>query len=231
MRSISWLNQYKIIRQLILDSLNESKLYAKGRMLDVGCGTKPYKEVFSDVVKEYIGIDYPSSISANKEPKNVEVYSILPHLSFKNESFDTVLATEVLEHVAEPDAAFLEINRVLKKQGVLILTAPQSWAIHEAPNDYYRYTRYGLSYLARRNGFEITYVKPHGGFYSLIGQRFSGHIFYSLAIKNEKLRSLALRALAHVMCMIVQFIFSNIDKLNEKKEDTIGNIMVARKTI
>lgn len=150
MKTISWLNQYKIIRQLILDSLNESKIYAKGRMLDVGCGTKPYKEVFSDVVKEHIGIDYPSIISANIEPKNVEVYSILPYLPFKNESFDTVLATEVLEHVAEPDAAFLDINRVLKKQGVLILTAPQSWAIHEAPNDYYRYTKYGLSYLARK---------------------------------------------------------------------------------
>lgn len=63
----------------------------------------------------------------------------------------------------------------------------------------------------------------------MMGQRFSGYIFYLLAIKNEKLRSIVLRVPAHVMCMIVQFIFSNLDKLSQIKEDTIGNIIVTKK--
>lgn len=230
MRSISWFNQYKIIRQLILDSLNESKIHAKGCMLDVGCGTKPYRQVFVDVVEEHIGVDYTSSISANKENKNVDVYSILPYLPFKNEVFDTVLATEVLEHVPEPSLAFNEINRVLKKKGALILTTPQSWGLHETPHDYYRYTRYGLKYLAEKNNFEVLFIKPLGGFFSLIGQRMSSFIFYSLAIdKKGNRRTVLLRAPAHVICMFLQLTFTVFDKMFYREGDTIGNISVARK--
>ncbi|VVB87094.1 Ubiquinone biosynthesis O-methyltransferase [uncultured archaeon] len=230
MKSISWLNQYKIIRQFILDSLEQSKVYAKGRLLDVGCGTKPYKEVFADIVETHIGIDYPSSISANKENKNVEAYSILPYLPFKNESFDTVLATEVLEHVSEPSSAFKEINRILKKGGVLILTTPQSWGLHETPHDYFRYTRYGLKYLAEKNSLVVVCIKPFGGFFSLIGQRFSSFVFYSLAVdKTGKGRSIFLRAPAHVLCMVFQLIFAGLDKIFYKEGDTLGNMIVAKK--
>ncbi len=229
MRSISWLNQYKIIRQLILDSLNESRIYAKGRLLDVGCGTKPYREVFADVVEEHIGIDFPSSVSSNKESKNVEVYSILPYLPFKNEAFDTVLATEVLEHVPEPSFAFDEIKRVLKKKGVLILTTPQSWGLHETPHDYYRYTRYGLKHLAEKNNFDVLFIKPLGGFFSLIGQRMSSFVFYSLAIdKKGNRRTILLRAPAHAICMFLQLTFRILDKIFYREGDTIGNILVAR---
>ncbi|MCZ7355843.1 MAG: class I SAM-dependent methyltransferase [Candidatus Methanoperedens sp.] len=201
-------------------------------MLDVGCGTKPYRKVFVDVVKEHIGIDYPSSISANKENKNVEIYSILPHLPFKNETFDTVLATEVLEHVSEPSAAFSEINRILKKNGVLILTAPQCWGLHETPQDYYRYTKFGLKYLSEKNSFEVIYIKPLGGFFSLIGQRLSSFIFYLLAIDEKgNLRNILLRGLAHVICMFLQLIFTITDRIFYEENDTLGNIMVARKII
>jgi SAM-dependent methyltransferase len=210
--------------------LNESRIYAKGRMLDVGCGTKPYREVFADAVEEHIGIDYPSSISANKEQKNVEVYSILPFLPFKNECFDTVLATEVLEHVSEPSAAFNEINRVLKINGTLILTTPQSWGLHETPHDYYRYTRHGLKHLAEKNNFEVVYIKPLGGFFSLIGQRMSSFVFYSLAIdKKGNRRTVLLRAPAHVICMFLQLLFTIFDKMFYREGDTIGNILVTRK--
>lgn len=230
MRSISWFNQYKIIRQLILDSLNEAKIHAKGRMLDVGCGTKPYRQVFVDVVDEHIGVDYTSSISANKENKNVDVYSILPYLPFKNEVFDTVLATEVLEHVPEPSLAFNEINRVLKKKRALILTTPQSWGLHETPHDYYRYTRYGLKHLAEKNSFEVVYIKPLGGFFSMIGQRMSSFIFYSLAIdKKGNRRTVLLRVPAHVICMFLQLIFTILDKMFYREGDTLGNIMIARR--
>lgn len=229
-KSISWLNQYKIIKQFILDSLIETRTYAKGRMLDVGCGTKPYKDVFNDVVDAHIGTDFPSTISANKEYKNVEVYSILPNLPFKNESFDTLLATEVLEHVSEPSDAFWEFNRILKTDGILILTTPQSWGLHERPHDYYRYTEYGLNYLAEKNNFKVIHTKPFGGFFSLIGQRLSSFVFYSLAVnKMGEGRTILLRGPAHVICMFLQLAFTILDKMIYRKSDTLGNIIVAKK--
>ncbi|HEY9245418.1 MAG TPA: class I SAM-dependent methyltransferase [Candidatus Methanoperedens sp.] len=230
MKNVSWFNQYKIIRQLILDSLNESRIYAKGRMVDVGCGTKPYANVFSDIVDEHIGIDYPSCISANKENKNVEAYSILPYLPFKNETFDTVLATEVMEHVAEPSLAFRDMNRILRKNGMLILTTPQSWGLHETPHDYYRYTRYGLKHLAEKNSFEVVYIKSLGGFFSLIGQRLSSLVFYSIAInKKGNKRIILLQGTAHILCMFLQLSFTILDRIFYIGSDTLGNIMVARK--
>jgi ubiquinone/menaquinone biosynthesis C-methylase UbiE len=229
MKKISWLNQYRIIRQHIQNNLINSKRYAHGRLLDVGCGTKPYQEIFADSVSEHIGVDLPANASANPEAKNVEAYSMLPHLPFKDESFDVVLATEVLEHVSEPSGALAEINRVLKPDGVLLLTTPQSWGIHEPPHDYYRYTRYGLQYLAEKNGFQVALINSFGGFFALIGQRLSSYIFNNLALNNGRKRNPLFQGTAHLLCACVQLCFSILDRMHYLPGDTLGHLMVAKK--
>ena len=86
----------------MLDALIDAKKYAKGVLLDAGCGDKPHESIFSGFVDGYIGIDLPISKSANKLEKRADIYGSILDMPFKSNSFDTVLSTQVLEHVPEP---------------------------------------------------------------------------------------------------------------------------------
>jgi len=123
---ISILEPDKIEKQSILTSLLKAKVYAKGILLDLGCGGKPYEIIFSDIVEEYIGIDLPPTKTSNKQIKKPDVYGSALKLPFKSESFDTILCTQVLEHVPEPKKLLEEAFRVLKGDGYLIMTAPMT---------------------------------------------------------------------------------------------------------
>ncbi len=170
---ISFLNPYKIANQGVLDSLIKAKKYTCGNILDMGCGSKPYSDIYSNINGKYTGIDLPVSESANKEEKKADVHGSVLELPFKSNSFDTVISLQVLEHVPEPQKMLKEAYRVLKKNGHLILTAPMTWGLHEVPHDYHRYTEYGLRYLAESMEFEIIYIKETCGFWGMFGERLS----------------------------------------------------------
>lgn len=172
---ISWLEPHKIAKQSILSLLLSAKKYVRGRLLDVGCGNKPYEPIFADAINEYIGIDLPFSESANEAGKQIDVYASAFSLPFKSNSFDTVLCTEVLEHFPDPKKMLEEAYGVLKNKGYLILTAPMTWQLHAIPDDYYRYTKYGLKYLAESAGFEVVYIETLTGFWAVIGQKLSSY--------------------------------------------------------
>lgn len=114
-----------------------------GRVLDLGCGDKPYQEWFNVQKSKYIGMDI-SRTSA------VDVQGDAIRLPFADESFDYVMSNQVLEHVPDPFEFFQEVNRVLRPGGRAFITTNQSFFLHEEPHDYFRYTRYGLKELARR---------------------------------------------------------------------------------
>ncbi len=160
---VSWFSPDKLEKDSILDSLVEAKVYARGRLLDIGCGRKPYKDIFSELVDEYIGMDKTFGDikgSALKIPVN-------------NESFDTILSTQVLEHVSDPQKMMNEIYRVLKKDGHAILTMPLFWCLHEDPEDYFRFTKYALKKLAKTAKMDIVYIRDRGNWAITIGQLIS----------------------------------------------------------
>jgi SAM-dependent methyltransferase len=103
-----------------------------GRLLDVGCGSKPYQKYFAAL--EYIGLDMQGR---NKHADRFYDGKTFP---FSDGEFDAVLTSEVLEHVFNPDEFLSEINRVLRNGGVLLLTVPFVWDEHEQPFDYARYS-------------------------------------------------------------------------------------------
>jgi SAM-dependent methyltransferase len=119
----------------------------KGRVLDVGCGSKPYLSLFP--ASEYIGME----ISGGNT--NADCYYDGNHFPFQECEFDSVLTNEVLEHVFNPEVFLSEVNRVLKGGGVLLLTVPFVWDEHEQPYDYARYSSFGLRHLLEQNGFII----------------------------------------------------------------------------
>ena len=92
-------------------------------------------------------------------------------MPFRGNSFDACLNVVTLEHVPEPGCALAEISRTLIPGGALLLVAPHEWEVHQAPHDYFRYTRHGLEYLLIRAGFEHLDIQPVGGYFRLLSRR------------------------------------------------------------
>lgn len=153
----------------IADAALEKMLaaHAKGVLLDVGCGTKPYVRFTKGRTTRHVGLDHPGSLHGDSA---VDVAGWAPALPFKAEAFDSLLCTAVLEHLEEPQQALNEAYRVLKPGGIAMYLAPFIWHVHEEPRDFFRYSRYGLEYLFHKAGFEVVELKALSGFWVTFGQ-------------------------------------------------------------
>jgi SAM-dependent methyltransferase len=127
-----------------------------GRLLDLGCGNQPYAPWYRPLVQRVITLD------AVPLP-GVDVVAMADELPFAAGTFDTVLATEVLEHVTDAEQAAAEIARVLRAGGHALVTVPYLYPTHEEPFDFLRFTHYGLLGLLRRHGFEVLSLDAKGG--------------------------------------------------------------------
>lgn len=141
--------------------------YLQGRMLDIGCGDKPYEAALRPYVTEHIGLDHPDSLHGLA---HADIVASAYEIPVGDRHFDSLLATEVLEHLEEPLAALTEWARVLAPGGCIVITTPMIWHLHEEPRDFYRYTPHGVDYLLRRAGLEVVEVSTIGGFWSTFGQ-------------------------------------------------------------
>ncbi len=184
--SIDWRDTHSyIVATLQLEAVLGASKYARGKLLDVGCGNKPFLHIFDGKIKSYTGIDVPSTRHFNKE---IDVFSSGQRVPFKNGSFDTILTTSVLEHVEEPQKMFDEMHRVLKKGSYLILTTPCQYGLHEQPYDYFRYTKYSLKLMAEKSGFKVIYIKPIGGMLVIVNQLIAKYISILLYVLLERIR-------------------------------------------
>jgi len=138
-----WLEVHEIERD-VRAALRE---FGRGRLLDVGCGAMPYR-VYGDLITDWIGFD-------SIENQGADVHGSADALPFPDASFDTVLCTQLLEHVEHPGKVLAECARILTPEGSLVVTAPQYWELHEEPRDYYRYTMNGLRYLVENAGLKV----------------------------------------------------------------------------
>jgi SAM-dependent methyltransferase len=138
--------------------------FVKGTVLDVGCGHRPYEKSFFAGATKYVGTDY---LSDRSRP---EVISSALHLPFGQACFDTIVSTEVLEHVPEPLRGLREMSRVLKQGCHLVLSVPLYWPRHEVPYDFFRYPYDGLLHLLEQSGFELVKLYSRGRSYAFLGQ-------------------------------------------------------------
>lgn len=163
----------------------------EGHVVDIGSGYSPYKR-FLIAAQMYTSVE----TEVRYRPDVVASASELP---FSEESIDSLMMTEVLEHVAEPADLLTEARRVLKRGGRLYLTVPMTWCLHYAPHDYYRFTNFGITYLLDKTGFRVEAVEPMGGLFTIISARLAdccSTIFVDRPLKRLGLNKGRMRACA-----------------------------------
>jgi SAM-dependent methyltransferase len=143
-------------------------LPAASRVLDAGAGECRHARYFA--AHRYAAVDLGiGDVAWNY--RALDAVADLTALPFADGSFDACVNIVTLEHVREPAAALAEMARVLKPGGRLLLIVPHEWEVHQAPHDYFRYTRYGVAWLLQRAGFTAADIRPVGGWFRLTSRR------------------------------------------------------------
>jgi SAM-dependent methyltransferase len=192
--------------------------YARGRLLDVGCGSKPWRGLFAEHVDEHVGIDF---VPSERDPNAVDIIAGAYDIPLPDEEADTVLMTSVLEHLEEPERGVAEAFRLLRPGGHLILTAPFIWPIHEAPRDFFRYSPYGLRHLLEEAGFEVIEVQPLAGAWTT----FSLELSYALRPYRRGL----VRPLVDVVTRAVQWAAGRWDKVDFQPRFSWSHLAIGRR--
>lgn len=134
---------------------------SRGRILDLGCGTAPLYPLYKSAAEQIILADWPHSLHLSP---CLDCYLDLSRgLPFHDQTFDLIILSDVLEHLASPEQALSEVRRVATHGARILLNVPFLYGIHEAPHDYYRYTEHGLDHLARQAGLKVESIRPLGG--------------------------------------------------------------------
>jgi len=136
------------------------------RVLDIGAGDAPYRELFDHC--EYITVDWANS--PHEDAATVDIASSIDDLPIEDASFDAVLSTQVLEHVAAPIDVLREAHRVLRVGGALLVTVPFVWEEHEQPFDFQRFSSSGVSHALESAGFADISVRPRNDYFTTLAQ-------------------------------------------------------------
>ena len=184
----------------------------RARILDAGAGEGQYSALFAAF--QYIAVDLGVG-DAGWSYKSLDAVADLSRLPFADRSFDAAINIVTLEHVREPAVVVQELARVLKPGGALLLVTPLEWEEHQQPHDYYRYTQYGIKWLAESAGLSVATLQPVGGIFRLLSRRL---------LAAGMLVPLLLPLFA-AMALVLPV----LDPLDRKKHFTLGHICVARK--
>jgi SAM-dependent methyltransferase len=199
----------------------------KGKLMDFGCGCKPYRPLLTNVT-EYIGVDYDSAGHPHRG-EEIDVFYDGIHLPFRPNTFDSVFTSEVFEHVFNLEAVLPEINRVMKPGGNILITCPFVWNLHEMPFDYARYTPFALQHLLEASGFRVMAMERIGNYVTALTQMRVLYVSAYLLPAIPLLRRIK-------YCSILLVTFMNVigvlkSRLLPCRNDLyLSNIVLARKT-
>lgn len=132
-------------------------LFARGDLLDLGCGEAPLYATYRGFVDSVTCVDWVTNDYLDL------ACDLTEPLRFSSGSFDTIILSDVLEHIPTPESLWHEMARVLRPEGTLILNVPFLYWIHAHPYDFHRYTRFALDRLAALSGLEVRRLEPLGG--------------------------------------------------------------------
>jgi SAM-dependent methyltransferase len=144
--------------------------HGRYKLLDVGCGVKPYSPLFEPFVSEYVGVDPNPEAGA-------DLVGEVEALPVDDGRFDVVICTQVLEHCDDPAQAVRELRRVTAPGGRVLASTHGVQVYHPAPHDYWRWTHTGLERLFRENGdWQAVTVRPASGTTACLGLLLATYI-------------------------------------------------------
>jgi SAM-dependent methyltransferase len=195
-----------------------SSLPAGARVLDAGAGEGRHAGFFGN--QRYTAVDLGIGDS-QWDYTGLDVVADLGALPFRDEAFDAALNIVTLEHLKEPARALAEISRVLRSGARILVVAPHEWEVHQAPNDYFRYTRHGLEYLLQSAGFRVLEMEAAGGLFRLLSRR----LLNAVQVMPPWMKPLGVLLLAPPA-----LILPVLEPLDRKRDFTLGYKCTAQKS-
>jgi len=217
-----FINSSYFARKGLYQNISALIPYLKGKLLDVGCGTKPYKSICS--VEEYIGLEINDE--GDRNHSFADAFYDGKTIPFEDKTFDSVMSNQVFEHVFNPSDFLKEINRVTKMDGLFLISVPFVWDEHEQPYDYARYSSFGLRHILGENGFQVIELRKSSNDLGLIFQLINIYIY-----------KITLTRYPYLNLMITLFLIAPINiiglalsKIFPKNDDLyLDNIALAKK--
>lgn len=161
--------------ELIADFYQSNlRLHAKGKLLDLGCGKVPLYAAYKEFITDNICVDWSNTFHKN-EFLDYEL-DLTKKLPFNDNEFDTIILSDVLEHIPVPELLWGEMTRILTMNGKIIMNVPFYYWLHEQPHDYYRYTEFALRRFVENCGLKLIQLNPIGGAPEIMTDIFAKNI-------------------------------------------------------
>lgn len=207
-------------RFLLKEHILQVSHYIKGKTLDVGAGEYArYDKLFPNVQCTRMDVNHGESI---------DVVGSADSIPFNDNFFDSVVCTQVFEHLSDPFKSAGEIFRVLKTGGYAVITVPQVNELHEEPHDYFRYTKFGLKEMFESKGFLVIDCIQRGGYFTMMSQLRTRYLIDKFSLYKRKFLG---RIISKALLMHSKFgmwLDSKDDSVANKK-NTIGWTVVIQK--
>lgn len=217
-----FINPFYFARKGLYKHVSELIRNLNGKVLDIGCGQKPYRNLCS--CTEYIGLEIDTP--QNRQNKKADFFYNGVTMPFSDNYFDSIISNQVFEHVFNPNEFLRETNRVLKMDGVFLITVPFVWDEHEQPYDYARYSSFGLKHILNDNGFEIIEHRKSNNGLEVIFQLLNDYIYKITVTKNgyfNLIITLFLMAPVNIIGLLLSKLLPNNNDLY------LDNIVLAKK--
>lgn len=165
----------RLITDLVAGFYDDAlKRHAHGNLLDLGCGKVPLYEAYKPYITENTCVDWHNTLHKN-EYLDFEC-DLTQALPFADSEFDTIILSDVLEHIPQPENLCKELFRILAADGKLILNVPFYYWLHERPHDYYRYTEFALRRFVDGSGLTLVQLDRVGGSPEILADILAKHI-------------------------------------------------------
>ena len=216
----SWLARWLLYFEWQIDQELQhfaQSLPPKALVLDAGAGECQHRRYFP--AQRYFAVDLAVGDAA-WDYHQLNAIADLAALPLATNCFDAAIHIVTLEHVPEPKQVLSEIARCLRPGAPLLAVVPHEWEVHQHPNDYYRYTCFGMRYLLQQAGFTDIRIQPSGGLFRLLSRR---------TLNSLQFFPWPFKAVAFLFAAPAALLLPLFDSLDKNKDFTAGYLCTARK--